>query len=130
MHSSVFVLSFITCSALGAALRLGLTQLAKYFFGQAFYATLCVNLLGSACIGVLYVLLHQAGQWDRNWYLLLVTGLLGSLTTFSGFSLEVAEMLLHKQWGLALIYSMSSMFFCVAVTVIAMQLTHLWFAFE
>ena len=127
MHVFVLILSFIFCSALGAAMRLGLTHLAKQILGQVFYATFLVNLIGAACIGILYVLLQQVWQLDKGWYFVLVTGLLGSLTTFSGFSLEVVDMLLRRQWFIALFYSLSSVFFCIVVTFMALKLTHMWF---
>jgi CrcB protein len=37
------------------------------------------------------------------WRLLLVTGFLGALTTFSSFSAEVVQMLLSSRYGLALV---------------------------
>lgn len=128
MHSLVLTLSFICCSALGAAIRLGLTHLAKQTIGQTIYATLFVNLMGAVCIGVFYVLFQQIWQLDKSWYLVLVAGLLGSLTTFSGFSLEVADMLIRKQWLAALFYSLSSVFFCITVTFLALKLSHMWWA--
>jgi CrcB protein len=40
-------------------------------------------------------------QLDPNWRLLLVTGFLGALTTFSSFSAEVVTMLMQQRYLLA-----------------------------
>jgi CrcB protein len=42
-------------------------------------------------------------ELDPLWRLLLVTGFLGALTTFSSFSAEVVNMLLNARYGLALL---------------------------
>ena len=39
---------------------------------------------------------------DPAWRLAIITGLLGALTTFSTFSLEVVGMLKHGQWWLTM----------------------------
>ncbi len=41
-------------------------------------------------------------QLDPAWRLLLITGFLGGLTTFSSFSAEVVAMLMSERLGLAL----------------------------
>ena len=122
MQNALFISCFILCSASGAGLRLAITHLAKIFFGHAFYGTLCVNFLGSAIIGITYLLLNELWQPDKTWHYLIVTGFLGSLTTFSGFSLEVVDMLMQKQWLVAVVYSFLSLFLCVAVTFMAIRL--------
>jgi CrcB protein len=40
---------------------------------------------------------------DPLWRMLLVTGFLGALTTFSSFSAEVVQMLLASRYGLAFV---------------------------
>ena len=67
-------------------------------------------LLGAVSLGAL-ALGALAGVFrDRTstWYLLLGTGFCGGYTTFSTFSLEVAEALRHGRWGVALMYVTAS----------------------
>ena len=125
MKSLLIIIAFTLCSAIGAAMRLGMTNLAKMIWGQAFYGTLIVNLIGAACIGVFYVAFNQVWQEiDQNWRYVLIAGLLGSLTTFSGFVLEIVTMMLQKQWSLAIIYATASVFLCVLATFLAIKLSY------
>ena len=125
MNNLLMITAFTLCSAVGAGLRLGLTSFAKTVWGQAFYGTLLVNLIGAACIGVFYVVFSEVWQQvDKSWYAIIVAGLLGSLTTFSGFSLEIVTMLMQKQWFLAIGYAMFSLCLCVLVTFLTVKLTH------
>ena len=61
--------------------------------------TLAVNLAGGLLIGLSLVWLARVP--DEFLRLLLVTGLLGGLTTFSAFSAESLGLLLRGQWGWA-----------------------------
>ena len=62
------------------------------------WGTLAANLLGAYLIGLCVAVFQALPQLDPVWRLALVTGLLGSLTTFSSFSAEVLDMLLHERW--------------------------------
>ena len=66
------------------------------------WGTLAANLLGAYLIGLCVAVFQALPQLDPVWRLALVTGLLGSLTTFSSFSAEVVEMMLADRWGQAL----------------------------
>lgn len=62
------------------------------------WGTLAANLAGAYLIGALFVVLNSLSQLDPAWRLLLITGFLGALTTFSTFSLEVMEMLQSQRY--------------------------------
>ncbi len=64
--------------------------------------TLAANLIGGYLVGVCVAVFQSLPQLDPTWRLLLVTGFLGALTTFSSFSAEVVGMLLNQRYGLAL----------------------------
>lgn len=66
------------------------------------WGTLAANLLGGYLIGVAIAVLQAMPQLDPVWRLLLVTGFLGGLTTFSTFSAEVVIYLLEARYGLAI----------------------------
>jgi CrcB protein len=80
-------------AALGALLRwalgLGLNQLVPALP----MGTLAANLIGGYLIGLALALFAQAPQLSPEWRLLVITGFLGGLTTFSTFSAEVVNAL-------------------------------------
>lgn len=74
--------------ALGALARYGTGRLVHLFVAPSFpWATWTVNLAGCLLIGLSVPLLGQLID-TKEVHLLLVTGFLGSFTTFSTFSLD------------------------------------------
>ena len=65
------------------------------------WGTLAANLIGGYLVGLILAWAHHA-DLAPVWRLMLVTGFLGALTTFSSFSAEVVEMRLADRWGQAL----------------------------
>ena len=65
------------------------------------WGTLAANLIGGYLVGLILAWAHHA-DLAPFWRLILVTGFLGALTTFSSFSAEVIEMALADRWGAAL----------------------------
>ena len=67
--------------------------------------TLLVNIAGGLLIGAAMAWFgRHPDEWLR---LLLVTGFLGGLTTFSAFSAESLLMLQRQDWGTALAHALS-----------------------
>ena len=74
--------------ALGAALRYGTSIWVLHFWEEpAVLATWSVNLVGCLLIGMMAPMLGRAGLAEEV-QVFLIVGFLGSLTTFSTFSLE------------------------------------------
>ncbi|MFM5922609.1 MAG: fluoride efflux transporter CrcB [Novosphingobium sp.] len=69
------------------------------------WATLSVNLIGSAAMGLLAGWLARHGHGGEEWRLLLGVGVLGGFTTFSAFSLEVVNLIQRGAPGMALLYA-------------------------
>ncbi|MEO7400819.1 MAG: fluoride efflux transporter CrcB [Polaromonas sp.] len=65
------------------------------------WGTLAANLLGGYLIGLCIAGFQSMPQLDPVWRLMLVTGFLGGLTTFSTFSAEVVIYLMEARYGLA-----------------------------
>ena len=65
--------------------------------------TLTANLLGAYLIGLAAAFFSDHLQLAPEWRLLVVTGFLGGLTTFSTFSAEVVEMIQKASIGEAFI---------------------------
>ena len=75
--------------SLGAASRYGVGLLSAKIWGTSFpWGTLIVNLVGCFFIGLLFGLADSVRFLTPDMRLLLVTGYLGALTTFSTFCLE------------------------------------------
>ncbi len=65
------------------------------------WGTLAVNLIGGYCIGIALAVFTSRPDIDPAWRLLVITGFLGTLTTFSSFSGEVVTMLMQQRFALA-----------------------------
>ena len=78
--------------SLGAASRYAVSLLTARLFGPQFpYGTMLVNLAGCFLIGLLFALADRSRLLTPDVRLLLITGYLGALTTFSTFSLETVN---------------------------------------
>ena len=109
--------------SLGAVIRYLVSTWSLQRFGDGFpWGTLAVNLIGAFFIGLLvgWISARDVAEW---WRPLLVVGLLGSLTTFSTFSLELLNFVQRGELGLGVIYLLVSVLFCVALTYIGFSLT-------
>ena len=69
--------------------------------GMIPWGTLAANLIGGYLIGVCIAAFQAMPDLDPVWRLLLVTGFLGGLTTFSSFSAEVVLYMTEARYGLA-----------------------------
>lgn len=86
-------------SALGALVRWGAGLWLNARWAGFPLGTLAVNLVGGVLIGMALAWLER--RPDELLRLLLVTGFLGGLTTFSAFSAESLLMLQRGEFGLA-----------------------------
>jgi CrcB protein len=78
--------------SLGAASRYAISLLAANLWGTRFpWGTLTVNLAGCFLIGLLFGLSDRVRLLTPEMRLLLITGFLGALTTFSTFSIETVS---------------------------------------
>jgi CrcB protein len=98
MHA---VLAICVGASAGALARWGLA-LWLTPGGLLPWGTLAANLIGGYLIGVCIAVFQSLPQLDPVWRLMLVTGFLGGLTTFSSFSAEVVTFLMEERYGLAL----------------------------
>lgn len=78
--------------SLSAASRYGVGLLAAKAWGTQFpWGTLTVNLIGYFLIGLLFAMADRVRLLTPDMRLLLITGYLGALTTFSSYSLETVN---------------------------------------
>jgi fluoride exporter len=93
-----------------AARRLGAPTLA----GGWPWGTFAVNLVGCIAIGLCYRLLPLPADGPADVRLLVMTGVLGGFTTFSAFSLEVAQLAMRGDARGAALYVAASVGCCLA----------------
>lgn len=86
-------------AALGAWLRWWLGIVLNPLFPTLPLGTLAANLIGGYLIGITLAILTHFEALPPEVRLLLITGFLGGLTTFSTFSAEAALLLGRSQYG-------------------------------
>lgn len=91
--------------------------------GRLPLGTLLVNVLGSAAIGILYVLIVERQVLHANWQGVLMVGFLGAFTTFSTFSLESLALFEAGHALQALVYMVASAALCVLMAGLTVHLT-------
>ena len=89
MPVTMSILAIALGAALGANLRWGLGLGLNHFLPQMPPGTLVANLLGAFLIGIAVAAFTALPQLSSFWRLMVVTGFLGALTTFSTFSSEI-----------------------------------------
>ena len=92
-------------SAFGAWLRWGLGLWLNPALPELPLGTLSANLIGGYLVGLAVAFFTQYPGVSPEWRLLIITGFLGGLTTFSTFSAETVMLLLRGQyvWGMSII---------------------------
>lgn len=118
-------LFFIAIGGAGGALaRHWMSNLVHDAASSKFpFATLSVNLLGSFCIGILYVIIVERGLVHPDWRSVFIVGFLGAFTTFSTFSLETIALLENGQPAIALGYVLLSVVTCISAVWLSVSLT-------
>lgn len=88
----------------GALLRFYISSAVSRAAGEdlAFVGTLAVNLIGCFLIGMLAIIIARTTHLSPHSQRVLITGLLGSLTTFSTFSLDSVNLLQQGRIGAAI----------------------------
>ena len=121
------VLAICIGASLGALARWGL-GLWLTPGGLLPWGTLAANLVGGYLIGVAIAAFQAMPQLDPVWRLLLITGFLGGLTTFSSFSAEVVEFLMAGRYGMALLTAGLHVLGSLAMTVLGLKSLAWWLA--
>jgi fluoride exporter len=111
---------------LAVSLGGGVGTVARYAADRAapeVWATLAVNLLGCALIGLLVVLTTEVWRTHPLVRPLLGTGVLGGFTTFSAYSLDAHRLWIGGDPVAAAGYLAGTLLGCVAATAAAVVLT-------
>ncbi|MES2832352.1 MAG: fluoride efflux transporter CrcB [Pseudomonadota bacterium] len=87
------VIAISVGASLGAILRWGLASAFNAMFPTIPPGTWLANMLGGYLVGVALAFFGQYADLAPEWRLLVITGFLGGLTTFSTFSAEVTTLI-------------------------------------
>ena len=111
-------------ATLGAWGRWGLGLAMNYLIPYFPLGTLVANLLGGLLMGIALACI-QFGQLDSlHWRLMVTTGFLGGLTTFSAFTGESLVLLQKQQYGWALLHTSSHVFGALVFAAIGFMLVN------
>ncbi len=114
--------------AVGAATGAWLRWSLSWWLNAASWpwGTFMVNLAGGYLVGLVLALVLVHPEWPSWVRLLLVTGFLGGLTTFSTFSAEMVAMLEQGAYGSALSYVGASLLGSVLLTMLGLVSGYAW----
>ncbi len=103
-------------AALGGICRYAITSLFVARFGAGLpLGTFFINVSGSFLIGLISELAQtRVIGIDTLVRLALTAGVLGGYTTFSTFVFETRTLASEREWGVALVYTLSSVILGVA----------------
>jgi CrcB protein len=108
--------SFINALAIGIGAAFGawcrwlLGMMFNYVIPNLALGTLLVNLIGGFFMGIVLAVLNLGGLESHHYRLLITTGFLGGLTTFSTFTGESLLLLQKNAYGWALLHASSHVF--------------------
>ncbi len=103
-------------AALGAWMRWGLGYALNPIFPTIPLGTLCANLVGGYLMGLALGILSHYESLPPEMRLLMTTGFLGGLTTFSTFSAETVTLIARGEYGWAIAMVLSHVIGSLAMT--------------
>lgn len=119
-----------TAVAVGAACGAWLRWQASVWLNPVWagfpLGTLCVNLAGGFFAGVAFVYFGRTP--NETWRLLLVTGGLGGLTTFSSFSAESLTLIEKGRPEMALAHTAAHVLGALTCAMLGARLARHWWA--
>lgn len=110
--------------AVGASTRYAINILiAKHYSFHIPLATIIVNLFGSFVVGVL-IAVFASVHISNIYKLMLITGLLGALTTYSTFAIETV-ILAKSSWVLAMLNIAINLFGSLLLAFVGFRITNI-----
>lgn len=115
-------------AGLGALLRWSMGMALNPIFPTLPLGTLAANLLGGLLVGLAVVWSARHPGAPPELRLLIITGYLGGLTTFSTFSAEVVNLLARREWLWGLTAIGAHLIGSLALTALGIALAHWLYA--
>lgn len=114
MGSGLSFVAIALGATLGAWLRWGLSLWLNARLETLPLGTLLANIGGGFMVGIAVGVFENFPELSPEWRLLVVTGFLGGLTTFSTFSAESVLLLQRGAYGWAMLHSGSHLLGSIA----------------
>ena len=108
-------------AAVGAWLRWGFSFWLNPVLPELPLGTLTVNLIGGYLIGLAVAYFLQHPGLSPEWRLLIITGFLGGLTTFSTFSAETVSLLTRGEYAWSMVIIAAHLVGSIAMTLLGFQ---------
>lgn len=125
--SGFSILAVFGGAGFGGLLRWWLGAVLNPVFPTIPMGTVAANLIGGLLVGVAGAFFtHNAGL-APEWRLLIITGFLGGLTTFSTFSLEVVTLIGRQEYWWALAAASLHLFASLMLTAVGILLANALF---
>lgn len=115
-------------AAIGAWLRWGLGLALNPLFPTLPLGTLAANLIGGLLMGLAMEVITRHSMLPPEVRLLVTTGFLGGLTTFSTFSAEITTLLTRGEWYWAVLGIVAHVAGSLVMTMIGILLMRGLFA--
>ncbi len=105
-------------AAIGAWVRWGLSIWLNPILPTLPLGTLSANLVGGYLVGIAAACFTNSPHLSPELKLLIITGFLGGLTTFSTFSAEAVGLITRQQYGWALSHILVHLLGSLAMTAL------------
>ena len=119
------VTSICAGASAGALLRWLLGTTLNHLWPAVPLGTLAANLVGGYLIGLAFAYFAGHPLLSAEWRLLVITGFLGGLTTFSTFSAEVVSLLARGEYLWSAATALAHLAGSLALTALGIGLVHL-----
>ena len=112
----------------GALLRWWLGGWLNPLFPTIPMGTVAANLIGGLLVGAASAFFGHHAALAPEWRLLIITGFMGGLTTFSTFSVEVVTLLQRQEYGWAFSAASLHLFGSLALTIVGILAVNVMWA--
>ena len=113
-------------ATVGAWMRWGLGIAMNAWWPHLPLGTLAANLVGGYLIGIAIAVFRSTSSIAPEWRLLIVTGFLGGLTTFSTFSAESVQLMESGRIGWAILHSGAHLAGSIVLTILGIVTVRIW----